>query len=314
MPPDRDPGGGRRARERVKALRRRVRFQLLRAVFGLLARLPRRSGLAVFGWLGAMALPAIGRARRAVLANTRLVFPEWSEAERKRFLRRLGRNLGRNGFDFIRLSRYTLGDVERLVQVEGLEHLERARQPGRGVICLSAHLGCWELLPFRMRALGYPVAVVYRPLSDPDLDRYVAERRRRFGITAHARDADVRGLLRSLRSGALVGVLVDQHTRVESITVPFLGHPARTPVGPVRLAFATRAPIVPVVIQLEADGTHRLRVGPEIRIGMPGAGAGAEEMAACVADATSRCNAAIGEMILAAIDQWVWFHERWRPA
>ncbi|MFH1143543.1 MAG: lysophospholipid acyltransferase family protein [Candidatus Eisenbacteria bacterium] len=298
-------------RARIRQVRRRARFYLLRGVLELIARLPRRVGLALLGGLGGLVIPRIGRARRTILANLELVFPEWSAGERRRFLYRLGRNFGRSGLDFIRLSHTSLPGIERLVRVEGLEHLERARRPGVGVICLSAHLGCWELLPYRMRALGYEVAVVYRPLSDRLLDSYVAQRRRRFGIETHARDQDIRRLLRSLRRGALVGLLADQRTRVDSIRAPFLGHPAWTPIGPVLLALRTGAPIVPVVAQISADGTHRLRLGPEIPVRDPGPGASPDVVRACIEEATERCNDAIGRWILEAPDQWVWFHERW---
>jgi len=165
-----------------KSVRRWVRFQLLRALLTPLAWLPRSCGLRFFGALGRSVLPRVARAREPILANTQRVFPDWSAAQRRDFVRRVGWHLGRNAFDFVRLSRTSLEEIEGLVVVEGQEHLERARRAGLGVICLSAHLGCWELLPYRMRGLGYRVAVVYRHLRDPRLDRYVAERRRRFGI------------------------------------------------------------------------------------------------------------------------------------
>ncbi|MBP7669589.1 MAG: lysophospholipid acyltransferase family protein [Candidatus Eisenbacteria bacterium] len=295
-----------------KSWERRLRFHALLALLGLIARLPRRVGQALLGGIGALLVPWLKRARRPVLANLRLVFPEWTERERQRFLRRVGRSLGRNGFDFLRISRSSLADIERLVAIEGLEHMRAAHAKGRGVVCVSAHLGCWELLPLRFRALGFPVAVVYRPLRDPRMDRYVAARRARFGVVALDRDDDARGMLRSLRAGSLLGILPDQDTRVDSIVVPFLGHPARSPVGPVRLAMRSGAPMVPVVIRMRSDGTHGIRVGPEILLTRPGKGAPAEEVDAAIAAGTERWAAAIGEMILEAPDQWVWFHDRWR--
>lgn len=311
-------GGGRQGRpresRRLREARRLARFHILRLLFACLTRLPRRTGLAVLGTLFAWVVPNLRRVRGPVLANTRLVFPSWTESERRRFLRALGRAFGRNAYDFLRLSRTSLAEVERLVRVDGLENLERARRPGVGVLCLSAHLGCWELLPYRMRSLGYDVAVVYRPLRDPRVQHFVIERRRRFGIATLDRDRDPRGILRALRAGGLVGLLADQDTRVDSIVAPFLGKPARTPIGPVRLALRSGAPIVPVVIHMEPDGTHRLRVGPEIPVGGGGGEGDSPLFERVVAEATARCNEAIGAMVLAAPEQWIWFHERWRAA
>lgn len=293
-------------------LRRRLRFLVLRALVAPVSYLPRAAGLAAFGWLGRVALACVPRARRDLVANTRLIYPEWSDAERARFAARVARALGRNLFDFVCLQRYSLERVAALVAIVGLERLDRARRSGVGVVCLSAHVGCWELIPMRMRAAGYPVAVVYRRLRDASLDRYVADRRRRLGVQTHERDAGARGILRSLRAGALVGILIDQHTRVDSVKVPFFGRPAWTPSGAVRLAWRTGAPVIPVIDAMNEDGTHALHFGDEIAVPPPGADASPEARARGLEEACAACNAALGSMILEHREQWVWFHRRWR--
>jgi len=297
--------------KRWKPVYRRVRFLFLRAVLGSLARLPRALGLRVFGALGSLAFSLLRKPRELVLENTRIIFPDWGDEERNAFARRVFYHMGRNGFDFLRLHGYSRDEVCSLAEITGREHLERALRPGVGVVCLGAHLGCWEFIPYRLRAEGYPVAVVYRRLSDPDLDRFVAQRRRRFGIEAHDRDASGRGILRSLRNGALVGMLIDQRTRVDSVKVPFLGTPAWTPSGPVRLALRVGAPLVPLVTAMGPDGRHRLVFGPEIAAAPLAPGAGEEEQSAHVREITARCNEALGKMILEWKEQWVWFHPRW---
>ncbi|MBD3236712.1 MAG: hypothetical protein GF330_08415 [Candidatus Eisenbacteria bacterium] len=298
---------------RWKPAWRRMRFLLLLGWLTPLTYLPRRAGLALMSGLGRLAGRLLPGPRRRILANAALVFPRQTEAEREAFADRVLRNVLRNAYDFLRLSRYRLEEIEALVRIEGLEHLERARQGRLGVVCLSAHLGCWELIPYRMRACGYQTGVVYRRLRDPSLDAYVAARRRRFGIGTYDRDTGARGMIRCLRSGGLLGVLIDQHTRVDSVRVPFLGRPAWTPTGAVRLALRTETPIVPVVIDMEADGRHRLRIGPAVPIERPGVG-GDDEIETLIWRNTARCNEAIGRLIWEAREQWVWFHERWRDA
>jgi KDO2-lipid IV(A) lauroyltransferase len=297
---------------RWKPLRRRVRFRFLQLLLGLLARLPRRAGLALFARLGRLALYLRPSVRRQIVANVERVFPDWTPERTRRFTGDCAAALGRNLFDFVRLPRYSLAEIGRQVTVEGLEHLERARRPGVGVVGLGAHLGCWELIPFRLRAAGIPVAIIYRRLRDPDLDRYVAARRRRFDIETHDRDAGVRGMLRSLRRGALLGILTDQATRVDSVRAPFLGVDAWSPTAPVRLAWHAGAPIIPIVAVMRADGRQTMCFGEEVEVPPPGPGASRAEAEAALQAAVARCNAAIGELILEAKEQWVWFHDRWR--
>jgi KDO2-lipid IV(A) lauroyltransferase len=288
-----------------------IRFHLLRFVLAGLASLPRRPGLWFFGQLGLLAGRVLRKPNGQIVANSRLVFPEWSDELRSSFARRVLWHLGRNAFDFIRLPKYSEEEIWRLVSIDGGEHLRRARRPGVGVVALSAHLGCWELIPYRMRVEGYDVSVVYRRLYDRNLDRYVARRRQRFGIRTHDRDRDARGMLRSLRAGALLGVMIDQRTRVDSVRVPFMGHPAWTPTGAVRLALMAGAPIVPMVLAMRGDGRYRLTIGPEVPVDPDGGRATGAATAERVAEATARCNAALSELILRDHEQWVWFHERW---
>ena len=285
---------------------------LLRAHLTPLTYMPRRMGLWLFGLLGACAYRLLGRARAATLANTQLIFPEWTAAEHRAFGARVFRNLGRNGFDFVRLRRYSEAEIRELVTIEGRENIERAHRPGKGMICLSAHLGCWELLPYRMQLEGHEVAIVVRPMRSQELEAYVRARRTRFGITTHDRDTGARGLVRCLRRGAYVGILIDQATRLDSVRVPFMGHPAWTPCGVTRLAMRMGLPIVPTVGAMRADGRHRLIIAPEVELAPVPPDATKEEFAACVTENTARCNAALDKLILASKDQWVWFHPRWR--
>ncbi len=296
---------------RWKPLKRRLRFYLLRAVFGALSLLPRPVGIRAFGLLGLWAGALLRKPRELVYANLRLIFPEWDEHTRSRFARRVFRNLGRNGFDFIRLHRYSEEQIRQMTVVEGFEHLEVCYARGRGVIALGAHMGCWELLSHRVRAAGFEVAVVYRNLRDPHLDAYVASRRRRAGIETHDRDTGGRGILRSLRNGGLVGILTDQKTRVDSVRVPFLGQPAWTPLSPARLAMRTGAAVVPLVAYLGPDGRHVHRAGAEIPIQRAAKDASREVIRQLEEENTRLCNERLGELILEQPDQWVWIHPRW---
>jgi KDO2-lipid IV(A) lauroyltransferase len=303
-----------RSRKRWKPLWRRIRFSVLNVIFSGLSRFPRSLGLSLFGTLGLLAFYGLPRPRRRVLENTRLIFPQWSRARRWAFARRVFRALGRNGFDFARMHRYSEDDLRQLVVLRGAAHLEAAHRMGRGVICIGAHLGCWELIPLRLRAAGYAMAVVYRRIRDPDLQAYVAVRRERWGVRAHERDTEARGMVRSLRRGSLLGVLIDQRTQVDSVSVPFLGHPAWTPSGPARLALRLGVPVIPMVLSMSAGGRHLLEIGPQLPLEGAPPKATEQELAALVRKNTERFNDTLGKMILRRKEQWVWFHQRWRES
>ncbi|MBW2423259.1 MAG: lysophospholipid acyltransferase family protein [Deltaproteobacteria bacterium] len=263
-------------------------------------------------WLR-LAAPRVRRARVQIA----LAFPErdvaWVEARLRGFFEHLGRGLG----ELLLLgSRHREGLLER-VHVEGLEHLEQAvrASPTGGVLVVSAHLGNWELAAARVADLGIPVSVVYRSRERPTLERALRGLRDAAGQRA-ADFEQIRmgragvGLVRALRGGRVVIVLLDQNARrAEGVVfVSFFGRPASTRFGPLRLAARLGVPVVPAFIRREPGGQrHRIRVHPPLRL-EPGASDDEEALRRSV----QRVTAVIEKEVREVPEQWIWTHARWR--
>ena len=139
---------------------------------------PRRIALLISSWMGVVAFHAAVDARRLTLANLTLVYgDEKSRREINKMGRTVFRELGRNVVDAVRLPSITVENVDTLVTIEGLEHLELAYQKGRGVIAVSAHLGNFELLGSVLALKGFAVTVVAAPLYHSRLDELLMQHR-----------------------------------------------------------------------------------------------------------------------------------------
>jgi KDO2-lipid IV(A) lauroyltransferase len=103
----------------------------------------------------------------------------------------------------------------------------------------------------------------------------------------------------------MLGILIDQDTSVESVMVDFLGHPAKTPVGAVKLASGTGAAVVPMAMLMKPDGRYRLEIKKPVEIG------GSEHT---LLSDVAKCSGAIEEFIRSEPTQWVWMHKRWKSA
>ncbi len=288
-------------------MRNAVIYRAVCALIGLMNALPRRRALSVGGWIGGLAYLAARGPRRRALSNLALAY---GEAQPRRQTRRLGRTvfreLGRNVVDVARLSRVTAENVDVLVRADGLSHLESAYGDGKGVVAVSAHLGNFELMGAYLALKGFAVTVVAAPLYDARLDALLLENRVRSGLEVVPRDRATTAILRALRKGHVVGLLVDQDTRGAGVAVPFFGHPARTPTGPAVLADRTGAPIVPMAIRRLPDDTHLLTVRPPIRP----AGRTSED----VEKTTRAYTRELERFIRKAPTQWVWMHDRWKAS
>ncbi len=262
----------------------------------------------VGGAIGA-AYHRVGRRRREVLAfNLALVHPEWSEGERQAFALAVARHFGRILLDALRLQNATPDSLRRQLEVVGGDHLEAALARGRGVLCLSAHVGSWEVaaLETGLRLEG-GFAVINRPLDNPFLEAELERFRTRFGNRALGRDNILRAVLRTLGEGRAVGILIDQRARAsEGVTVPLLGHPATTHPILARLARRTRAPVVPTWAVWEGPGRYTVKYGPAVLVDDLAAAELTDEAL------TTRFNQVTESMILDRPEQWLWYHDRWR--
>lgn len=120
-------------------------------------------------------------------------------------------------------------------------------QLGRGLIFLSAHIGMWELLPLCILPLlphGTAVSIVYRPLHNRGLDRWILQRRLRHGAKLIPASGSLPQLTSALVKGEVVCILADQRPsdRQCGEQLTFLGRTARFACGAALLHEVTGAP------------------------------------------------------------------------
>jgi KDO2-lipid IV(A) lauroyltransferase len=274
----------------LRKIRRFCTYLLVVGLMRLAEILPRRIGACLFGWLGVFAYRVMARSRAVALANLKLVYgPSVSDTDIRGIAQAAFANLGRFAYDTARMRKTTPQTLQRITGLIGREHLDRALARGKGVVGLSGHIGNWELLGAYLSLLGYPVTVLATSMKDPRLNKLVLGLRRSVGIKVAERSRSVVGAFRCLTRGGVLGVLIDQDTSVESVVVDFLGSPAKTAVGPVKL--------------MNDDGGYRIEVKEPVEIG--GNGSSLE-------DDVERCSKAVEDFIRREPSQWVWMHKRWK--
>jgi KDO2-lipid IV(A) lauroyltransferase len=289
----------RKPRRRARAV---VLGALLRGLSSALGVLPWRVAQRFGRGVGTLGWAFSRRDKRRALEHLAIAFPEASEGERRRLGRASFRHLGETLAETLYLMRHDCEELGRRVHIEGWDHVERARAAGRPLLIVTGHCGNWELLAAVISCRGLGMAVVARQLDEPEFDALLVGLRRRFGTTTIARGAPgaARHLLRALRAGGCLGILIDQDTKVDGVWVPFLGRPAYTPVGAADLVRRLDAIPLPTFVERLADGSHLVRFhSPPELPGDPVA-------------ATAALSRAIEDQIRRRPEQWVWFHRRWR--
>jgi lauroyl/myristoyl acyltransferase len=215
-----------------------------------------------------------------------------------RFVADMGRNNGRS-------VEQILTDIDA---VEGLENYRVARVAKRGAILAAAHIGPFECAVASLRRHEPKVHVVFRrDMRNDAFESLRASLRAKLGvIEAPVDDAGGLGPWMALREALGRDEVVLLHAdRVmpgqRGALVPFLGGHIELPPGPVKLALASGAPILPVFSFWQPDGRVRIVIEPAIEVTEPWTRDRAHP-------AQLQLAGIIEQQIRRHPDQWLMFH------
>lgn len=291
-----------RLRKRIK---RELTYWLIRMVAEVVGRIPRRCAL-LLGSTAATAAYCLARTTRArATYHLALAYPQAVPAWRRRTVLRCFKHLAWNAIDFFHFALRDPAALDAVVEVDGEANFQAALQGGAGIMCLTGHVGNWELLGAHVARRAGHLGVIARKLYYDKLDRWITALRERLGMEVLDRDDPPAGILRRLREGGLIGVLLDQDTRTRGVFVDFFGRPAYTPVGPALLAVRARVPVLPLFMKRRPGHRYRVIISEPHK---PAGGLAHQRSLDLTRWATERIEEAIRE----DPEQWVWMHRRWR--
>lgn len=216
------------------------------------------------------------------------------------------RNMGRSIAESIYLPSLSLSHIKQWVRVDGLSHYIEARNQGKGVIILTAHLGNWEIIPKAFWSYGFRIHATVRPLDNPYINQMVQDWREKNGMGVLNKRTDAHRILKLLKDGETIGFLLDQNTVEEdAVFVDFFGEEAATHKGVAILALRSGAPVLPVFITRERSG-HRMAIGKPLPIHRTGSHSDD------IVKVTASFTQTIESIVAHNPDQWLWVHRRWR--
>ena len=266
------------------------------------SRLPQGARMRLGRRLGTVLYRRLAGRREIARRNIARCFAELDDTERRALLEAHFASLGIGLLETALAWWAAERRVMQGVRFEGLAHLERALDTGRGVILLSAHFTTMDL---GVRALGSRVSfdALYRPLGHPLFDE-VMRRGRLRGMERALMKQDLRGMLRSLDANRAVWFAPDQaHTGANCARVPFFGIPAPTNTIISRLARRSGAQVIPFFPRREPDGRgYCMTVLPALDA-FPGADA---------AEDAARLNRLVESRVRLAPEQYLWIHRRFK--
>ena len=253
-----------------------------------------------------IALVARGR-RNLALSNLELAFgASMDRAERRALLRQMFRHFGQVLVETLLLPDMVREGLSRYVRHEGWQHVEGAVAGGKGAIVFTGHFGSWEVVALAQGARGIPMDVVGRPPDNLRLAARLERLRQMTGNRSITKHDAIRPMLRSLREGRTVGLVIDQNVGAErGVFVDFFGRLASTTPALALLALRTGVPVIPVFGHPDGEG-HRVVYHPAVEVRETG------DRTRDVLDLTARVTKIIENEVRAHPHLWLWMHNRWR--
>lgn len=288
----------------MKRIRHLYIYVILRFLVFLLGMIPRKCALFLGEVIGILVYRFSNRTTQISLRNLEYVFPSMNE-KKKNFIIKNFMKIGKNLVDALRLSKYKNGDLSKIIKLRNGNNIKELLKMGKGLIVVTAHLGCWELIPAYFSQVGYPVNVIAQKVYDDNVDREINRIRGSFNVRVIDKTRSPIVALKRLLKGESVGILMDQSVKTNSVSVDFLGRKANTPIGPAYLAMKSGAAVVPIAIHRLEDDSHLIEVGERILMEWTG------DEKKDILENTKRCSKAVEKFIRRYYDEWVWFHKRW---
>jgi len=247
----------------------------------------------------------LGRSRLYYTSQTniQLCFPGLSGDERQALIKN---SLMNTGMTLAESGAVWLWPVEKimakLLEIEGAELLNDARQSGRGLILIGPHHGNWELMGLYLSTLGQ-CAQLYQPPKNAALDKLLYRARSRGSAAMYpANSKGVAAILAALKRGEMCGILPDQVPMPNAGKfAPFFGHDAYTMTLISRLLQKTGARALLTYARREKGGFRIIIQEPDPLI-----------YAKHMQDALAGLNKTVEMAARDAVEQYQWEYKRFR--
>lgn len=284
------------------SIRDKVQNVFARTVLGGALLLPYRFRVALVGRVMSYVVAPLAGWRTRIRDNLDHVAPEMPKAERERIVRKVADNVGRALIEIYSGEEFVAYTKSSELTGPGARALEAARDAGRPIVLVTAHLGNYDAVRGKLSREGYPMAALYRPMGNPDFNVHYLK-----AISTIAEPVfptggkGVTSLVKHLKRGGTVGIVADVGS-TKAPLLSFFGKPAHTPLSAAEWAVRFDAVMIPIFGLRNDDGySFRIEVANPIPSGAPQA-------------MMQSYNDTVEEVVRRHPEQWFWIHRRWKQS
>lgn len=209
--------------------------------------------------------------------------------------------------DFVKNQGISKEELNKKVEFKNQEYIQKLIDDNEMIIIQTAHYGNWELMALALAVNFKAMSVVGRSLDSAVMQEILRANREQFGIELIDKKGGMIKMVKALKKGKMLGLLVDQNQASEDgIIVDFFGKETRHTIGATLIAKKFGAVILPTFITTDDFDKYTITFYDPIRA----QNSGDEE--ADILHTTQLQAKITEEVIRQKPDEWFWFHKRWK--
>lgn len=275
---------------------------LIIGLLWLATRMPFKAQLYCGKYVGKLLYCFPGKIKFITTLNIQLCFPELSVAEQNKLIKNNFENLGRALFETAMAWWLPDDKLQQLLHIRGIEHGDQALAQGKGIILLSPHFACLEMIG-RLIAMKYAFTAMYKPHKKQFIAFLLEQFRSRQHVT-YIPSNRMRLLTTALEKNEPVWYAYDvDGGKKHSVFAPFFGISSASLTSVSRLAKLTGAAVVPIQFYRRDDNSgYEIVLSPALSQ-FPSSNA--------ILDAT-RLNKCLEDAIRLKPEQYIWQYKRFK--
>lgn len=245
-----------------------------------------------------------GYRKKIILKNLTLSFPDKSPVEIDALYKAYNRYLCDLILEVLKTTRMNDTESRKHCTFHSADWLDNMRDDGKSFIIIMGHYGNWEWAgPGFTLATGYPLVVIYKPLSNPFFEKMTARMRTRFGTRITPVNLTLRDMVANRSKLTATAFIADQTApKDKAYWMTFLNQNTAVFTGAERLAVKFNYPVVYMNVKRVKRGYYE--VFPEMLFSNPKETAENEISHAFMKRLEQ-------EIMLDPVP-WLWSHRRWK--
>ncbi|MCK5542562.1 MAG: hypothetical protein KAI40_07690 [Desulfobacterales bacterium] len=284
-------------------------YYMLKAFVYLIAHLPRKVGLKLFGFIGYIWFLLDKKRKKKAFKNISTKFNKnIDKKEADKLILKSFRHFCQSMFEVLWGTYINLETSDKWFEVEGKDILEKVKQSSKGTFFITSHFGVWELLVPFFEKEKIKWHSVYQPIKPAIFDRFMKEKRLRFktGNLLPINKA-LEGIITAFKNNEAVGLIIDKRVSAEKgVVVNFFGSRIIVNKNIAKLALQAQVPVIPLFL-VRQKNNYKVIFRPEIKIIQTG------DIIKDIEKATQQFFTTIEGVIKEYPEQFPWFYNRWKP-